>query len=175
MGGNLKYVILAQEIFVNDSNCITLNTKIFNMKSIILFTILSLIAFNADCQVSAADSAIITIKQLTNQWYAAIKSRDSAAIDRILADDYTVNGSWPKSKWFDNILHHFEMDSFEVAAVPKFSYYGDAVLCEGKLYWKGNKEGKPFMNAEFSVTDIWVYRNERWQIHMRLLQFLKNR
>ena len=145
------------------------------MKTITLITFLIMIAFKADCQVSAADSAIITIKQLTNQWYAAIKSRDSAVIDRILADDYTVNGSWPKSKWFNNILHHFEMDSFEVVGVPKLSYYDDAILSEGKLYWKGTRDGKPFMNAEFEVTDIWVYRNKRWQIHMRLLQFLKNR
>jgi hypothetical protein len=145
------------------------------MKAIILTAFLILIAFKADCQVSAADSAFITIKQLTNQWYAAVKSRDSVVIDRILADDYTVNGSWPKSKWINNILHHFEMDSFEVAAVPEFSYYEDAVLSVGKLYWKGTREGKPFMNAEFKVTDIWVYRNKQWQVHMRLLQFLKNR
>ena len=145
------------------------------MKTIILFATAALIALKADCQVSTADSAIMTIKQLTSQWYAAVKSRDSAVIDRILADDYTVNGSWPKSKWINNVLHHFEMDSFEVAAAPKFSYYDDAVLSEGKLYWKGTKEGKPFMNAEFRVTDIWVYRNDHWQIHMRLLQFLKNR
>lgn len=145
------------------------------MKTITLITFLIMIAFKADCQVSAADSAIITIKQLTNQWYAAIKSRDSVVIDRILADDYTVNGSWPKSKWFNNILHHFEMDSFEVVGVPKLSYYDDAILSEGKLYWKGTRDGKPFMNAEFGVTDVWVYRNKRWQIHMRLLQFLKTR
>jgi hypothetical protein len=145
------------------------------MKTIALITLFVLVTFKANCQASAADTAIMTIKQLTGQWYAAVKSRDSAVIDRILADDYTVNGSWPKSKWINNILHHFEMDSFEVAAVPKFSYYEDAVLSEGKLYWKGTREGKPFMNAEFRVTDIWVYRSERWQIHMRLLQFLKNR
>lgn len=145
------------------------------MKTITLITFLIMIAFKADCQVSAADSTVMTIKQLTNQWYAAIKSRDSVAIDRILADDYTVNGSWPKSNWYNNILHHFEMDSFEVVGVPKLSYYDDAVLSEGKLYWKGTRDGKPFMNAEFKVTDIWVYRDKRWQIHMRLLQFLKNR
>lgn len=145
------------------------------MKTIILISISILIACKADCQVSAADSAFMVIKQLTRQWYNAVKARDSVVIDRILADDYTVNGSWPKSKWFNNILHHFEMDSFEVAAVPTLSYYDDAVLSEGKLYWKGTRDGKPFMNAEFKVADIWVYRNNRWQVHMRLLQFLKNR
>ena len=145
------------------------------MKTIIFITFFILVALKGTCQMTVADSAIMAIKQLTEQWYAAIKARDSVVIDRILADDYTLNGSWPKSKWFNNILHHFEMDSFEVAAVPICSYYDDAVLSEGKLYWKGTRDGKPFMNAEFKVTDIWVYRNNRWQVHMRLLQFLKNR
>jgi hypothetical protein len=160
---------------LNDADGMSLHIKTFYMKTMMLLSFLALMACTATGQVSAADSAIMTIKQLTNQWYAAVKSRDSVVIDRILADDYTVNGSWPKSKWMNNILHHFEMDSFEVAALPKFSYYDDAVLSQGKLYWKGTNEGKPFMNAEFSVTDIWVYRNERWQIHMRLLHFLKDR
>jgi hypothetical protein len=66
------------------------------------------------------------------------------------------------------------MDSFEVVGNSKFSYYTDAVISEGLLYWKGTNDGNPFMNAEFKVTYIWVYRQQRWQIHMRMLKFLKN-
>lgn len=140
----------------------------------ILFLIAALI-IKAQTPVSKEDSSIATIKQLTLQWYKAIKSRDSFTLDRILAPDFTVNGSWSREKWFDNILHHFKMDSFEVAAEPKFSNYDDALLSEGLLYWKGTNDDKPFMNAEFNVTDIWVFRNNRWQVLMRMLKFYKKR
>lgn len=121
------------------------------------------------------DSAKFEIKQLTRQWYEAIKKRDSASLEKILAADYTVNGSWPKAKWMDNILHHFTMDSFEIAAEPRMNYYDDAMVSEGVFYWKGSRDGKPFMNAEFNVTDIWLKRDGRWQVHMRMLKFFKKR
>jgi hypothetical protein len=71
------------------------------MKTSALITILfALLVNKAEGQntATASDTAILKIKQLTNQWYAAIKNRDSVTIEGILADDYTVNGSWPKSK-----------------------------------------------------------------------------
>jgi len=148
------------------------------MKTAYLFIIITVfITANTDSQIPAneADSAFAEIKALTLNWYSAIKTRDSLTLEKILAKDYTVNGSWPRNKWMDNIMHHFKMDSFEVAAIPKMTYFGDAVLSEGLVYWKGSNDGKPFMNAEFIVTDIWVYADERWQVHMRLLKFSKNR
>lgn len=142
---------------------------------VFIFFLFATLIINAQTPITKEDSTIATIKQLTLQWYTAIKSRDSLILDRILAPDFTVNGSWPRENWFDNILHHFKMDSFEVAAEPKYSNYGDALLSEGLLYWKGTNDDKPFMNAEFNVTDIWVYRNSHWQVLMRMLKFSKKR
>jgi ketosteroid isomerase-like protein len=151
--------------------------KKFAMRITMSLVFFTLVFFISEAQTPATkeDSANAEIKQLTLVWYTAIKNRDSATIERILAPDYTVDGSWPRSNWINNILHHFKIDSFEVAAEPKISNYGDAILSEGLLYWKGTRDDKPFMNAEFYVTDLWVYRNNRWQILMRLLKFSKNR
>jgi len=148
------------------------------MKPVYLFVLLiTFILTKAYSQTPdpEADSAFTEIKKLTAKWYTAIKKRDSLTLEKILAKEYTVNGTWPRDKWMNNIMHHFTMDSFEIAVPPKMTYFGDAVLSEGMLYWKGNNDGKPFMNAEFIVSDVWVYRDDRWQIHMRLLNLSKKR
>jgi hypothetical protein len=67
------------------------------------------------------------------------------------------------------------MDSFEVTGETQYYMYADAIFSEGLLYWKGTNEGKPFMNAIFSVRDIWVKKNGQWRIHMRLLKFVKEK
>ncbi len=122
-----------------------------------------------------ADTAFYEVRQLTDKWYKAIRERDSVTLEQILADNYTVDGTWPRSKWMDNIMHHFKMDSFEVVKEPTMDYFGDAVVSKGILFWKGTRDGKPFMNAEFAVTDIWVKKTDKWQVYLRLLKFLKPR
>ena len=143
--------------------------------TVVLFIIVFIAETYSQNPASKADTVFLEINNLTQKWYAAIKNRDSLSLENILAKDYTVNGTWPRDKWMDNIMHHFKMDSFEIAAPAKLTYFGNAVLSEGLLYWKGSNDGNPFMNAEFIVNDIWVYKNERWQVHMRLLKFSKNR
>ncbi len=134
-------------------------------------------SFFAGAQVlkTEADTAFYEVRQMTDKWYKAIRERDSATLEQILANEYTVDGTWPRSKWIDNIMHHFKMDSFEVAKEPKMDYFGDAVVSEGVLYWKGTRDGKPFMNAEFAVTDILVNKTDRWQFYLPFLKFLKQR
>ena len=141
------------------------------MKSIIISSLLLiLIHFNLKAQYSqgAKDSAQTEIQQLTSEWNKAIINRDSLTLDRILAPEYSLNGSVNRSIWMNNTLHHLTTDTLENLGQLNITFYGQAVKSEGTFYWKAAYDGKPRINAEYSVTDIWVKRNGHWQVILRM-------
>jgi len=152
------------------------------MKKIILFT---LIFTATHCTVTAQlsegtkDSAMAEIQQLANEWNKAIINRDSLTLDKILAAEYTLysyNGSSAnRMGWLNNTLHRFTTDTAAFLASLNITVYGQAAKSEGTLYWKAAWDGKPRVNADFSVTDIWIKRDGHWQVLMRMSQLAKNR
>lgn len=123
----------------------------------------------------AKDSAQAEIRQLTNEWNQALINRDSLTLDKILAPEFSLNGSTQRSGWMNNTLHHFTTDSAEILGPLHISFYGQAARSEGILYWKADWDGKPRVNTEFLITDIWVKRNGRWQVLLRMSDIYKNR
>ena len=138
--------------------------------TIISWLLLVSINFSAQAQFpqSGKDSAQIEIQQLTEQWNKAIINRDSLSLDKILGPEYSLNGSVNRSLWMNNTLHHLTTDSLEILSPLTITFYGYAVKSEGSFFWKAAYDGKPRINAEYLVTDIWVKRNNRWQVIMRM-------
>lgn len=151
------------------------------MKEIILFTLLfagsSFIVSAQSYQFSqgAKDSAQIEIQNLTEAWNRAITHRDSLTLDKILAPEYTLNGSVNRSVWMNNTLHHFATDTIELISPQNITFYGEAARSEEIIYWKANYDGKPAVDSEGLETDIWIKRNGHWQVLMRMSLHLKNR
>jgi len=151
------------------------------MKGIILTTVLFLgINFIVSAQAyqfsqGAKDSAQIEIQFLTDAWNKAITHRDSLALDKILAPEYTLNGSVSRSAWMNNTLHHYTTDTLEFISPLNITFYGEAAKSEGILYWKADYDGKPAVDGEGLETDIWIKRNGRWQVQTRMSLHLKSR
>ena len=116
----------------------------------------------------AKDSAQKEILQLTNDWNNAIVDRDSLSLDKILGPEYSLNGIVNREIWMNNTLHHFNTDTLRNINTPVITFYGNAVKCEGSFFWKASYDGKPRVNSDFDVTDIWVKRNGHWQVILRM-------
>lgn len=138
----------------------------------ILFLLLLLITINftskAQFSPGAIDSAKIEIRQLTAQWNKAIISRDSVALDKILDPDYSLNGSVARNIWMNNTLHHLATDTLVVLGQLNITFYGQAAKSEGSFFWKASFDGRPRINGEYAVTDIWIRRNDHWQVLLRM-------
>jgi Domain of unknown function (DUF4440) len=141
------------------------------MKIIVLILLICIAGiFNSNAQFSqgAKDSAQNEILQLTNEWNKAVVTRDSLTLDKILAPEYSLNGSVNRSVWMNNTLHHFTTDSLEVLGKLIIVFYGQVAKSEGRFFWKASYDGKPRINGEYSVTDIWTKSNGHWRVILRM-------
>jgi hypothetical protein len=68
----------------------------------------------------------------------------------------------------NNTQHHLTTDTLEILGQLNIIFYGQAVKSEGTFYWKAAYDDKPKINAEYLITDIWVKRNGRWQVILRM-------
>ena len=123
----------------------------------------------------AADSAKAEIMQLTADWNKAIVNRDSLVLDKILAPDYSLNGSVVRSAWMNNTIHHIVTDTLQVISQLNISFYGQAAKSEGMFFWKASFDGVPRIHAEYAITDIWIKQNNHWQVLLRMSQQTKTR
>ena len=152
------------------------------MKSIILIAVLLFVinfSVTAQYSQSAKDSAQIEIQQLNNEWNKAIINRDSLTLERILTPEYSLyssmSGFTPRNIWINSTLHHFTTDTLETLGQLKITFYGQAVKSEQTLFWKAAYDGNPKINTEFLITDIWVKRNGKWQVLLRMSLFSRMR
>jgi len=133
-----------------------------------LLIVLNACAARAQSSGNAADSAQTEILQMTNKWNAAIIDRDSLLLDKILASDYSLNGSVNRVAWMNNTLHHFITDTLKILDQLHITFYGQAAKSEGRFFWKATFDGKPRINGSYDVTDIWIKRDGRWQVMLRM-------
>jgi hypothetical protein len=141
------------------------------MKKIILLACVSCaLHFSLIAQFSpgAKDSAQLEIRQRTYEWNQSIIHRDSVLLDHLLANEYSLNGIVNRQAWMNNTLHHIVTDTLQVIHEGNFSFYGSAAKMENDFFWKASVDGNPRIHAEYAVTDIWVKRDGRWQVLIRM-------
>ena len=98
------------------------------------------------------------------QWAESVATGDTAAIERILADDFV--GIDPKGKFYDKaqmISDTRDAPKYFVSNhldEVKIRFFGDTAVAQGSESWqrRGGERGR------FIWTDTWIRRNGRWQI-----------
>jgi len=73
-----------------------------------------------------------------------------------------------RGPWMNKTIHHFETDTLIMVGPLTITYYGQAAKTEGRFFWKATYDGKPKINGEYNVTDIWIKRDGRWQVMLRM-------
>ena len=168
----LKRFTHGGEVSIDDAKRNLNNSLTLHPMNKISFILLLLLAtsFTTKAQFSqgAKDSAKIEIQQLTSDWNKAIINRDSMMLDKILAPEYSLNGSVNRSTWMNNTMHHIITDTLDVLGQLNITFYGQAAKSEGTFFWKATFDGKPRINGEYAVSDIWIKRNGHWQILLRM-------
>jgi ketosteroid isomerase-like protein len=107
-----------------------------------------------------------TITQLERDWVAAIVKKDTATLDRILADDY--NGTTPtaflysKRMAIDDISKGtYAVDSMDLDEIS-VNVYGDTAVSFTSQEEKSRYDGRD-LSGHYHYTDVWVKRDGRWQ------------
>ena len=106
--------------------------------------------------------------RLYKEWMEAVRRRDMAWLDHLLADDYVYTASGQgrvdRDGWME-MVSVYTLQSFEFRQLDVRSY-GDAavVLCD---YLQTGAVGGEARTGDFLITDTWVRRDGRWQVAAR--------
>jgi ketosteroid isomerase-like protein len=107
-----------------------------------------------------------TLTQMERDWAQAMAKRDQAALDRILAADYSstnADGEVSTKAQGDADIKAgvLKYDSFVVDDM-KVRLFGDTAVVTGRSTLKGSYKGKD-ISGQNRFTDVFVRRDGRWQ------------
>lgn len=110
------------------------------------------------------------VRKLERQWLDAYEQRDAEAMERIVADDFTItfpNGAMQTKPQLMSMIK-----SPRGGAQPRMRFYteevksrayGDTVILIGRVVTEYEREGKT-VKEESRYTDTYVKRGGRWQV-----------
>ena len=118
-------------------------------------------------QLSKAEEEV---RRLERQWLDAYEQNDAAAMERIVADDFTItfpNGAMQTKPQLMKMIKaprrpgqprmKFRTEGVESRA------YGDTVILTGRVVSEYERDGKT-VTEQSRYTDTYVRRNGRWQV-----------
>jgi len=114
-----------------------------------------------------------TIRTLAHEWLAAVRRRDGAVLDRILADDFLISGWQPEGRVADKQFYvadcltpvdiqggSYHFDSWRVRV------YGDVAAVNCTLDIRAIVGGHEW-GGEVSISDVWVKDGDTWRVVAR--------
>lgn len=116
---------------------------------------------------------------LETAWMNAWKNKDEAAARRIVADEFTLTSSLSagnlvyKEEWIDKALHHYHCHDFRIDQLQARVYDRTAVL-NITFHQTATANGKDWSGI-FLLTDVWVQKEEGWQVVARHASWLQTK
>lgn len=135
-------------------------------KLFVLMFLLVLAGAQNSTKVIGKEDAEKELRQLEREWNTAIVRKDTAALKRILSDDFVyidyAGGVNPKAEIIKGLKEsEAVIDPFETEDVV-VRVYGDTAVLTGRFKQKITYKGQVY-NLEFRYTDVYVKRGKRWQ------------
>lgn len=124
------------------------------------------------------DTTATELMKIEKDWSDAFESNDPAAIERFIADDWSIvgaNGAVTERAAFmafikSGSLTHSRMDLDDA----KVRVYGDAALVTARGTSEGKFNGKAFREVE-RLTDFFVRQNGTWKCVLTHLTRLESK
>ena len=116
-------------------------------------------------------SPVQQVRQLEREWLDAYEKRDSAAMQRIVADDFTIVFPDGSSQTKTDILAMLERGRAGDHPGPRFTTedvqaraYGDTVILSGRVITHRKGPDGIESRQESRYTDTYVRLDGRWQV-----------
>lgn len=111
----------------------------------------------------ASEQALL---QQERAWTEAFKQRDRAALERILAADFSFTDDggvvYNKDQYVEAVMQVIRVDAYEIDDL-KARVYGEAGVVTGRWTGRLTIDGKDASGA-FRFTDTFIRRQGRWQV-----------
>lgn len=119
----------------------------------------------------SAESGAGEIVKLEHSWNSAIRTRDSAALERILAPDFKLasdgrtHGAVTRATWLSATLRPVAFDTLGSDNIS-VTFHADSATANLRTFWRARVSGQR-VGAASRVSDLWIKRNGRWQVKSR--------
>lgn len=114
----------------------------------------------------AAENVAEVVSQLERDWVAAIVKKDTATLDRLLAEDFT--GTSPTAHIYTKAMAIDDLKSgaYVVTSMDldeiSVNSYGDVAVAFASQEEKSRYGGKD-ISGHYHYTDVWAKKDGRWQ------------
>jgi hypothetical protein len=105
---------------------------------------------------------------LSNELVGAVRDRDRARLEELLAAEFTLNGAageLDREAFLEAASGPYEIDDWAYEEIDP-EIYGDTAVVVSR-YRQGARLSGRDLSHRMHVTDIWVRRNAHWQIVRR--------
>ncbi|MDQ3258061.1 MAG: SgcJ/EcaC family oxidoreductase, partial [Acidobacteriota bacterium] len=110
------------------------------------------------------------VRRLEREWLDAYEKRDAEAMDRIVADDFTITHVNGAVQTKTDIMKELQVSPDAARPTSKFStdnvtsrVFGDTVILTGRVTQQMERGGQTRM-MQMRYTDVYVKRKGRWQV-----------
>ena len=107
------------------------------------------------------------IRQLVNERDQAVQRGDTAAIDRIYADDYISTNIYGVVRTKSQVIEDFKSGALKIESVTSDEVnvraHGDTAIVTGRTTMKVQDRGRD-TSGQSRFTQVYMKRNGRWQI-----------
>ena len=116
----------------------------------------------------------VSVRGLEQNWADAVRTRDSATLERLVAPDFTVSSEsstdapLPRALWMTNTLHNLRVDSIRLSPA-RVVLKGDTATATLEFFWAGQFKSTPPFRDSTVLTDTWILDRGAWQVHRRVL------
>jgi uncharacterized protein (TIGR02246 family) len=141
--------------------------RLFNV-CLLLTAVMALSAFQVNGQQEQKGKAEQEVRALERQWLDAYEQHDTAAMERIVASDWSITYPDGGTQAKEQILRMIKSPRRPGMAGPKFftedvqaRVYGDTVILTGRILtqWPGRDS-----KEESRYTDTYIKRDGNWQV-----------
>ena len=130
------------------------------------------------CRTTSVSRGTEELIQSEKDFNAAFTLKDEAALERLMAPDYSFNyidknmrgrlqatPNAPRGRWAADMLKHLSNGPMQWSIVDSRIIGGNTGVVVGYYKWIGAWDAQPF-EYEGYITDVWVRQGGKWKIVM---------
>ena len=116
---------------------------------------------------------------LETEWMNAWINKDEATARKLMADEFTLTSSLSsgdlvdKEDWIEKAIHQYHGKNFRINKLEA-RVYDNTALLNIWFHQTATANGKDW-SGDFLLTDIWVKKNNSWQVVARHSSWLRNK
>ena len=144
------------------------------MRKSFLTSCVSLYAFYLHGQTTQKENAEQVIRQLSNDWMMATKTRDEPTLNKIVAPEFTLSGNdlteppLSRNIWMKNTMENLKIDSISYINMH-IQVIDQVAIVHSSLYWSVSFRDMPARKDTVTLVDTWLKRGQSWQVVSRIV------